>query len=111
MKRTYVKVEIQEDGSLKSVIHKVDCGATLLQLNGAGTKAALLHNSNHHAEGVNQSIISGVALKGHSKYNIDNNGTTYITTHKIGYEDRDKLAIGENSCNSYLFLSPGVRLS
>ena len=38
--------------------------------------------------------------------NIDNNGTTYITTHKIGYEDRDKLAIGENSCNSYLFLSP-----
>ena len=36
----------------------------------------------------------------------DKNGTTYITTHKIGYEDRDKLAIGENSCNSYLFLSP-----
>ena len=38
--------------------------------------------------------------------NIDNNGTTYITTHKIGYEDRDKLATGPNSCNSYLFLSP-----
>ena len=34
------------------------------------------------------------------------NGTTYITTHKIGYEDRDKLAIGKDSCNSYLFLSP-----
>ena len=34
------------------------------------------------------------------------NGTTYITTHKIGYEDRDKLATGPNSCNSYLFLSP-----
>lgn len=38
--------------------------------------------------------------------NNDKNGTTYITTHKIGYEDRDKLAIGPNSCNSYLFLSP-----
>ena len=38
--------------------------------------------------------------------NNDDNGTTYITTHKIGYEDRDKLAIGEDSCNSYLFLSP-----
>ena len=38
--------------------------------------------------------------------NIDDNGTTYITTHKIGYEDRDKLAIGKDSCNSYLFLSP-----
>ena len=37
--------------------------------------------------------------------NFDNE-TTYITTHKIGYEDRDKLAIGEDSCNSYLFLSP-----
>ena len=36
----------------------------------------------------------------------DENGTTYITTHKIGYEDRDKLAIGKDSCNSYLFLSP-----
>lgn len=36
----------------------------------------------------------------------DDNGTTYITTHKIGYEDRDKLAIGRDSCNSYLFLSP-----
>ena len=38
--------------------------------------------------------------------NKDENGTTYITTHKIGYEDRDKLATGPNSCNSYLFLSP-----
>ena len=38
--------------------------------------------------------------------NMDENGTTYITTHKIGYEDRDKLAIGKDSCNSYLFLSP-----
>ena len=38
--------------------------------------------------------------------NTDENGTTYITTHKIGYEDRDKLATGPNSCNSYLFLSP-----
>ena len=38
--------------------------------------------------------------------NNDDNGTTYITTHKIGYEDRDKLATGPNSCNSYLFLSP-----
>ncbi len=38
--------------------------------------------------------------------NTDENGTTYITTHKIGYEDRDKLAIGKDSCNSYLFLSP-----
>ena len=38
--------------------------------------------------------------------NTDDNGTTYITTHKIGYEDRDKLATGPESCNSYLFLSP-----
>lgn len=38
--------------------------------------------------------------------NGDDNGTTYVTTHKIGYEDRDKLAMGKDSCNSYLFLSP-----
>ena len=49
-------------------------------------------------------------LKEFDKPNGENdenyNGTTYITTHKIGYEDRDKLAIGKDSCNSYLFLSP-----
>ena len=91
MKRTYVKVEIQEDGSLKSVIHKVNCGATLLQLNGAGCKAALLHmSSNHHAEGVNQSNISGVALKGHSKYNIDNNNSN----NSIYYYNLDNIIPG-----------------
>ena len=93
MKRTYVKVEIQEDGSLKSVIHKVNCGATLLQLNGAGCKAALLHmSSNHHAEGVEQSNISGVALKGHSKYNIiDNNNNS---NNSIYYYNLDNIIPG-----------------
>ena len=91
MKRTYVKVEIQEDGTLKSVIHKVNCGATLLQLNGAGCKAALLHmSSNHHAEGVEQSNISGVALKGHSKYNIDNNNSN----NSIYYYNLDNIIPG-----------------
>ena len=97
MKRTYVKVEIQEDGSLKSVIHKVNCGATLLQLNGAGCKAALLHmSSNHHAEGVEQSIISGVALKGHSTCNIDNNNNNSIyynsnnITHGVPFQGSSK---------------------
>ena len=31
---------------------------------------------------------------------------TYFTTHKIGYEEKDKRAIGKETCNSYLFLSP-----
>ena len=31
---------------------------------------------------------------------------SYVTTHKIGYEDFDKYRIGENSCDSFLFLSP-----
>jgi hypothetical protein len=30
----------------------------------------------------------------------------YVTTHKIGYESKDRFAKGENTCNSYLFLSP-----
>ena len=34
------------------------------------------------------------------------NGKTFITTHKIGYEDKDRYAKGEDTCNSYLFLSP-----
>lgn len=34
------------------------------------------------------------------------NGTTFVTTHKIGYEDKDRYAIGKETCNSYLFLSP-----
>lgn len=37
----------------------------------------------------------------------DKDGTTsFITTHKIGYEEKDKDAIGAKTCNSYLFLSP-----
>ena len=71
MKRTYVKVENQKNGSLKSVIHKDNCGATLLQLNGAGCKAALLYNSNHHE--VNKSNTFRTALKGHSNCNIIDN--------------------------------------
>ena len=31
---------------------------------------------------------------------------SYITTHKIGYEDIDRYRTGSMSCNSYLFLSP-----
>ena len=45
--------------------------------------------------------------------NIDIDGSmgseddgSYITTHKIGYSDGDKYLSGEDTCNSYLFLSP-----
>ena len=31
---------------------------------------------------------------------------SYITTHKIGYEEIDRYRIGASSCDSYLFLSP-----
>ena len=31
---------------------------------------------------------------------------SYVTTHKIGYEDIDRYRSGETSCDSYLFLSP-----
>ena len=31
---------------------------------------------------------------------------SYITTHKIGYEESDRYRTGESSCDSYLFLSP-----
>lgn len=31
---------------------------------------------------------------------------TFVTTHKIGYEDRDRYAKGQTTCNSFLFLSP-----
>jgi len=46
-------------------------------------------------------------------FDTDTNGKTFITTHKIGYEDRDRYArdVHENgrdisTCDSYLFLSP-----
>ena len=39
-------------------------------------------------------------------FDHDSNGTSYVTTHKIGYDEKDKYATGENTCNSYLFLSP-----
>lgn len=31
---------------------------------------------------------------------------SYVTTHKIGYEDIDRYRIGPTSCDSFLFLSP-----
>ena len=31
---------------------------------------------------------------------------SYITTHKIGYEENDRYRTGKTSCDSYLFLSP-----
>ena len=31
---------------------------------------------------------------------------SYVTTHKIGYEDNDRYRTGPRSCDSYLFLSP-----
>lgn len=31
---------------------------------------------------------------------------SYYTTHKIGYESKDRYAIGSETCTSYLFLSP-----
>ena len=31
---------------------------------------------------------------------------SYLTTHKIGYEELDRYRIGNMSCDSYLFLSP-----
>jgi hypothetical protein len=41
-----------------------------------------------------------------SEFDDDPNGTTYVTTHKIGYEEKDRYARGADTCNSYLFLSP-----
>lgn len=47
----------------------------------------------------------GLILGGFSKNTSEDDGS-YLTTHKIGYEDKDKYSNGENTCNSYLFLSP-----
>lgn len=49
----------------------------------------------------------GAILDGEGKLTFDTDDSkSYVTTHKIGYEERDKSAVGENSCNSFLFLSP-----
>lgn len=31
---------------------------------------------------------------------------SYLTTHKIGYEEKDRYSVGDPTCNSFLFLSP-----
>lgn len=35
-----------------------------------------------------------------------NSEGVYLSTHKIGYEDKDRYAVGSGTCDSYLFLSP-----
>lgn len=48
-------------------------------------------------------VINGIDLDGVGNSNDDG---SYITTHKIGYSDGDKYLSGEDTCGSYLFLSP-----
>ena len=47
---------------------------------------------------------------GNIKYELTkknkNEECVFLTTHKIGYEKRDRYATGETTCDSYLFLSP-----
>lgn len=33
-------------------------------------------------------------------------GNVFLTTHKIGFEEKDRYALGEGGCDSFLFLSP-----
>lgn len=47
-------------------------------------------------------VIDYSALLGNDK---DKFGS-YLTTHKIGYEYKDRFAVGEDTCDSFLFLSP-----
>ena len=48
----------------------------------------------------------GKIYESYLDFDTDANGTSFLTTHKIGYEDRDRYAKGPKTCNSYLFLSP-----
>lgn len=48
----------------------------------------------------------GMAYKNSTSMMDFDDDPSFMTTHKIGYEERDRYASGEKSCNSYLFLSP-----
>lgn len=52
----------------------------------------------------------GINKSAQLSFDTDVNGTSYITTHKIGYDDRDRYAYDASGkgrdCTSYLFLSP-----
>lgn len=46
-------------------------------------------------------------ISGNLLSSFDGDGDpTFFTTHKIGYEDKDRYAKNSETCNSYLFLSP-----
>ena len=46
--------------------------------------------------------IKGINVDGY----LSMDDGSYVTTHKIGYEESDRYRIGTQSCDSYLFLSP-----
>ena len=48
----------------------------------------------------------GLAYKSQTAALNFDDDPSYMTTHKIGYEERDRYATGERTCNSFLFLSP-----
>ena len=81
----------------------------------------LAARSSYDVKAVNSATMNQIEPKIQSTYgfadfgriceiNIDNDLSmddgSYVTTHKIGYEEIDKYRSGSSSCDSYLFLSP-----
>ena len=81
----------------------------------------ILSRSKSDVKNVNSANINKIEPKIQAAYGFADFGTikgehitkgdvvddgSFVTTHKIGYENIDRYRIGENTCDSYLFLSP-----
>ena len=109
------KVSTNKINANNSLIKKNALQQSLVRANKIAARSA------YNVKAVNSATLNQIEPKIQSTYgfadlgkikslNIDGylsmDDGSYLTTHKIGYEDSDRYRIGTSSCDSYLFLSP-----
>ena len=109
------KISTNKINANNSLIKKNALQQSLVRANKIAARSA------YNVKAVNSATLNQIEPKIQSTYgfadlgkikalNIDGylsmDDGSYLTTHKIGYEESDRYRIGKSSCDSYLFLSP-----
>ena len=109
------KVSSSKLSGNNSLIKKNALQQSLVRANKIAARSA------HDVKAVNSATLNQIEPKIQAAYgysdlgkikglNVDSylsmDDGSFVTTHKIGYEESDRYRIGEQSCDSYLFLSP-----
>lgn len=117
--RTWTKREtVRVTNSRRTIVRATNLSANTASIARLGKRLDGLTNENSSAYTITPKIqcaygytdLGKIKSSELGSFDNDVNGTSYITTHKIGYDERDRYAIDSSGsgkdCTSYLFLSP-----